>query len=66
MRAGPLGAAAMVTTFSSDVKARESDFVHDEMFVDQLVLQWKIFKLGLELGRASGGRGQSCIDGTHR
>jgi hypothetical protein len=56
----------MVTTFSSDVKARESDFVHDEMFVDQLVLQWKIFKLGLELGRASGGRGQSCIDGTHR
>jgi hypothetical protein len=36
MRAGPLGAAAMVTTFTSIGKARRRNFVHDEMFIDQV------------------------------
>jgi hypothetical protein len=36
MQAGPLGAAPMLTTFTSIVKARRSNFAHDEMFIDQL------------------------------
>ncbi len=36
MRAGPLATAALVTIFTSIVKARRCNFVHDEMFIDHL------------------------------